>query len=508
MDLPIRLEKEAAVAGGLVHALLGHYEAMNLPGDLRYVSPSEYAALAEEEPADARAAAYERFAAERSETPAAEIEAEAPERYPPGYFGHRRAFGPEGTYGSWLLRRPAIVVINRTAFAHGGLSELVARSGMAVNDDLRRTLERYLTLRARLADAGVLPAYDMQNDLRITRDLLERSEDDVSPQRRELLEEFAALAEAPVLGLQGPLWYRGSVYCSELVERPVLDAALGAVGASSVVVGHTPSGDRRVRALHDGRVVMLDTGMLAEYYSGRPAALVIEEDERRVLYLAPRHEAAVEHGAVLAHGRTEPELLALLAEGELEPADAGASSAVRVTADGTTVEATLYGPGEEAERELAAFALDRLLGLGLVPPTAERELEGEPAALQLRYPDSVTENERLEQRLPFGWCPIEPQVQLMQAFDLLSFNTSRTRETLRYRNDLTNLVLVGHTSAFGARRTLPRSSVRDNLDLPGPLVEALEALDEPVLEEHLGEWLSRRQLSALLARREVLLENR
>jgi hypothetical protein len=49
MDLLMRLEKQAAAAGGGVHALLGNHEAMNVYGDLRYVSPGEFASYAKGE---------------------------------------------------------------------------------------------------------------------------------------------------------------------------------------------------------------------------------------------------------------------------------------------------------------------------------------------------------------------------------------------------------------------------------------------------------------------------
>ena len=41
MDLLMRLEGEAISAGGELHLLIGNHEAMNLYGDLRYVSAGE-----------------------------------------------------------------------------------------------------------------------------------------------------------------------------------------------------------------------------------------------------------------------------------------------------------------------------------------------------------------------------------------------------------------------------------------------------------------------------------
>lgn len=498
MDLLMRLQNEAEAAGGRVHVLLGNHEVMNLLGDLRYVSSAEYAAFADSEPAGLRDAARARLTAAAPDV----AEDELARRYPPGYYGHRAAFGPEGRYGSWLLSLPALVVVNGTAFVHGGLPELVERTGMQVNERIRRALDDYLAARDALVDAGVLPPYAALPDIELAQRTAESA--NAGADERAALEELLALASAPELGADGPLWYRGSVQCNDLLERPVLEAALERLGATGVVVGHTPTGDRRVRALHDGRLVMLDTGMLAEHYSGRPAALIIEGAERQVQYLAPAERAAVERGATLAHGATERELLEVLAGAPVERSGAG-SPRLRLEHAGQDVEAVFHAAaGGAADRELAAFALDRQLGLGLVPPTVARAIGGEPGAVQLRFPDGVTEAERLERRLPFGSCPIAPQVQLMYAFDLLTLNPGRTAETLRYRNGLSNLVLVGHAEAFGPRRGLP-AALDVELALPPPLVAALRGLDEQTLESSLGDRLAPRQIRALLARRDALL---
>lgn len=503
MDLLMRLEREADAAGGRVHVVLGNHELMNLIGDLRYVTDAEYAAFAADEPAAVRTAAYERFVDEHG-ADAAGLEAEFEQRYPPGYFGHRLAFAADGTYGAWLASRPALVVVDGTAFVHGGLPELVARSGLGVNDEIQRLLQDYLAARAELAAARVLPRYRMERDVELARAALAADPERASP-HAATLERFVELAAAPALGADGPLWYRGSVYCNALLEEPVLDAALERLGATSVVVGHTPTADRRVHATYGGRLVMLDTGMLAEYYEGRPAALVIEDGERRVQYLAPGAGAGVEAGPVLAHGLTEPELVRVLAEAAVESVGGGAPAAVRLAHGAAPLEARFYAGDDAAAHELAAFALDRLLGLGLVPPTVAREIDGRAGALQLVFPDGVSETERLERRLPYGSCPIAPQAQLMYAFDLLTLNPGRTADTLRYRNALSNVVLVGHADAFGSRRSLP-ASLDVELEFPPALIDALEALDEPALAAALGETLDRRALRALLARRDALLE--
>src|SRR5690606_22321224 len=148
MDLLMRLQREAPAHGGAVHVLLGNHEAMNLMGDLRYVSPAEYAAFAADETTELRERAYAEFVRLQPQLPDAESRATFAERYPPGFFAHRAAFAPDGVYGAWLLTLPAVLVVGDTAFAHGGLSGSVAED---VNERVQARLREYLQLRAQLA---------------------------------------------------------------------------------------------------------------------------------------------------------------------------------------------------------------------------------------------------------------------------------------------------------------------------------------------------------------------
>ncbi len=122
MDLLMRIELEAVPAGGMVHVLAGNHEIMNLVGDLRYVAPGEYAAFADEEDAEERDLWFEAFRTVRAppDQDAEELRAQFDTTYPAGFFAHRRAFAPDGIYGSWLLTKPMIVVINGTASCTAG----------------------------------------------------------------------------------------------------------------------------------------------------------------------------------------------------------------------------------------------------------------------------------------------------------------------------------------------------------------------------------------------------
>src|SRR5438105_6348655 len=131
MDLLMRLEKQAAEAGGYVHALIGNHEAMNVYGDLRYVSPGEYAAFRDENSEKTRDAARQK---ERPSDPA-----HWDTQHPLGYFEHRQMMGPDGYYGKWMASHDTVIKINDSLFLHGGISAKYA--SMKIKDINQRVRE-------------------------------------------------------------------------------------------------------------------------------------------------------------------------------------------------------------------------------------------------------------------------------------------------------------------------------------------------------------------------------
>ena len=56
------------------------------------------------------------------------------------------------------------------------------------------------------------------------------------------------------------------------------------LGVARLVVGHTPQEDGRIHARFGGRVFLIDTGMLASVYDGRPSALEIADGRVNAIY--------------------------------------------------------------------------------------------------------------------------------------------------------------------------------------------------------------------------------
>ena len=84
------------------------------------------------------------------------------------------------------------------------------------------------------------------------------------------------------------LWYRGLATEPDDPSGGPFAALLAKYGAKRFVTGHTPQQNRSINTRFGGRVVLIDTGMLANYYKGRPAALEITGDALTAIYETER----------------------------------------------------------------------------------------------------------------------------------------------------------------------------------------------------------------------------
>lgn len=518
MDLLMKLEQQAPASGGAVHLLLGNHEVMNLVGDLRYVARGEYAAFADEEHAEERARWFEHFRAANAgaaddETLRADFENKAP----PGFFAHRRAFRADGYYGRWLLDKPLLVVIDGTAFVHGGLSPMIGELGLeGVNEKLRVELSAYLQAVSLLNDAGILsPTENVRYHAELLKGLDQGA--DQLPEVKEAIETIIELDDSEIQGPDGPLWYRGNVACSALTEIDKLDAVFAAIGARRVVIGHTPTATRSVLQRLDGRVIEIDTGMLTAAYKGSGNALVITGDSMTVVNESGAtsdgpvpHPRSVGLGAVTL---TADELAAALAQGEVRSRAVDATGRTIVTL--TTKAGDLNAVFTKKPRskgfvpEVAAYRLDQLLSLGMVPVTILRELNGESGSLQLLPGASRNENQRAAGRLGGGaWCPLDDQWAAMYVFDVLIYNPGRSQRDIIYSPESWQLILTGHQDAFGTKKSRPPWSAAVELQMGDAWLKTLLSLDDATLASELGDVLDKRRLAALAGRRDDLLERK
>ena len=515
MDLLMRLETEAEAAGGRVHVLLGNHEIMNLVGDMRYVAAEEYAAFADEETSEERERWFAPWSGrqENGELDADALRARFDDRFPAGFFAHRKAFASDGYYGKWLLQKPVLVVINGTAFVHGGVSPLIAELGLdGVNGKLMNEVRAYLRYYESLAEAEVLlPTDNFYNHTRILEGFVAMPT--TASEITKAVDKVRVLSESDIHLDTGPLWYRGNVACSRLVEEDRLVASLEAIGAHRVVVGHTPTPTRQVLQRFDGRIIEVDTGMLAGYYNGRGHALVIEGDSVRVAPeidgsqaepLPHPRRVGARGGAALSVDALE-ELLATGTVGPVREDEAG-RQIVSVSNGERSVDALFAKrAGRDFYPDVAAYRLDRLIELDMVPVAVVREVDGDDGSLQFLPARWMDEQSRSAAgRGASATCPLNDQWPAMYLFDSVIYNEGRSLARMLYSTDNWQLVLVGHDNAFASKRGKPRHLQQVSTDPNAAWRAALAALDEAQLEAELGDVLDKRRRRMLLNRIEAM----
>ena len=285
MDLLMELEKQAKKAGGAVHALLGNHEAMNIYGDLRYVSPEEFESYRSKKSEEMRdklfALTVEELKNKGTPPPQGdEFRKKFDEEHPLGWVDQRLAFGHEGKYYKWLIQHDVMVKINDVIFLHAGISPKYAATTMQeFNQKVRKELEDFNTL---------------ENGMAMDQD--------------------------------GPLWYRGLAQLPEQDLAAHVDQVLKTHDAAHIVIGHTPS--PAVRTRFGGKVITIDVG-LSKVFGGPPAFLIIEGSKYYAMHRGHRLELPADGGDVLAYLRAaaavdpQPSPIQRLIEGkpDANPAD-------------------------------------------------------------------------------------------------------------------------------------------------------------------------------------------
>ncbi len=160
---------------------------------------------------------------------------------------------------------------------------------------------------------------------------------------------------------------------------------------------------------------------------------------------------------------------------------------------------------ESYRSEVAAYELDKLLGLGMVPPTVEREVDGKVGAAVL-WASPTKSFKDLGGAPGQGGVPGPPGAQVpawtrqlvrAKMFDNLIANKDPNLGNWLVDPDW-HLLLIDHSRSFTGLKTLVHKM--DNID--GPLWDKFEALDETTLTGAIGKWVGRGELRAILERRD------
>jgi len=288
MDLLMKLEKQAAAAGGGVHTLIGNHEAMDLEGDLRYVSPAEFAAF---RPAGPEGDGQFRYNANQQSvtamaTPLAD-RSQADSQHPPGFAEWRAAFSPNGLYGRWIRSHNAVIKIDRTLFVHAGIT-------------------------AKYADWTL---------------------DRINAEVRRELNDSARLDGGIATDQQGPLWARDLAEGDETKLAGLVDQLLKHFDVDRIVIGHSYTGGA-ITPRFEGKVILIDVG-LSRIYDNNPKMACLEIDQNHAYAL---HRG---HGIDLPKDEEGPDMLRYLKQAAaFDPQPSPLVPRIRLLEQGTQASST------------------------------------------------------------------------------------------------------------------------------------------------------------------------
>jgi len=521
MDLFIQLQQQADSAGGKFHVILGNHEVMNLVGDLRYLSKEEISEFASDETPQQRKKAYKKYLRASGLRHSEDVLLKFDSEYTPGFFARQQAFSKTGKYGQWLLSLPFVIQINDQLFAHGGLSKITATYTLAdFNTESKKGLITYLNRwRALVKKIGISALIPYKQRVSFVNKLR------ASKQKKQFLNAEKHF----ILSSQGPTWYRGNAQCHPYFEKEILADTLSNWNAKHLWVGHTTSQTKKPLTRLDGMLTIMDTGMLTSHYKGAPWIGRFSKTEAPTFYhgltgevgkpdLSPNREwsnpyfltdkqvedflrtASVKKVGNTKEGKTRPFKVELKMNGKT-------IEGIFKYHDKRTHSRTRNNKylSDRYQHEMAAYKLDRLLGIGLVPVTVERKVNGQAGIIQVWVDDLISELEMVDNKIPYkGYCDKLSQEIFMNTFDYLIANRDRNQSNVLYTREDMQIWFIDHSKSFGIKSHVPKLLKKLNVEASERFKEELKQLDTNKLEI-LKPWLNSRQIHGLLRRRDKIV---
>jgi hypothetical protein len=505
-DLLMRLQKEADKSGGKVHILLGNHEEMNIAGIVfrqpSYVSPKQFVSFL---PDDFRQKKETEFRKQLHNL--SEIEANSDPTLLDSYFETKweklmkekllqklyvNTFNRD--YGRWLIEQNIAIKINDIIFAHGGIGEKYSEWPLQkINDVLLEELNVYRIAYKR----GINPK-----------------------KRREML-------YMP----DSPLWNRDFALKDEQSYGKIVDKILKNLGAKYMVIGHTPKGspvipqnqqeEKEIRTRFDKKIWMIDSG-ISDFYYGILSYLRIENGEFFMYEWRDEiiaEEEPFEPTKIVQKDESREDVEYYLANaaviGYHREAVPGRTAASKIDLDDgeikrramfKTVDTRRPTPIPDSYKyELAAYALDKLLGFEKIPPMMEREIEGTKGSLQIRVENCFgLDKQQRENLTPPDSQAFVNALEEINVFENLVYCERNELDDILIQKESWKIFRVDFSEAFSPISNLiPEQKITR---CSKTLFQNLQKLSDEVIKARLKNYLNDDEMSALFRRKALIIK--
>ena len=152
---------------------------------------------------------------------------------------------------------------------------------------------------------------------------------------------------------------------------------------------------------------------------------------------------------------------------------------------------------------VAGYEIAKMLELNMVPPYVERVVSGKPASVSWWVGDTMMERDRVKQKLnPPDTERWNAEVLAGRAFHELIADTDVNMTNLLITKEW-RVWLIDFSRAFRSSKTLQEPERLTAVDRK--LLARMKALTTDDLRKKLNRWLSRDQIDAVIARRDLIV---
>lgn len=494
IDLLMKLQVQAEQQGGKVHVLLGDREIYQLQGHWGTLTAKR----------------IEQFS----------------DLYPQlnGISAYQQAFSLTGQYGKWLAGLPFVIKVNDQLFTHGGISKWIEHSELnTLNTSLKAELISNINAWHSLSKKDSLTYNTAISERLTTVNALAESSNKTA---------FLSSQDSLAITRMGPAMYHGNQLCHPYFEKDLLREKLSNWKASRLWIGHSMASDNNVKKRFTNRLMLIDTSNINTSTEGNSWVAKLTPDgethfidgvtgeNTRAVDINNRQLKNVYHMNVkeiedflrtatitkkesTKEGRTKPFKITLERDGKILHGIFKYKDSHPFAHQGNWSRSKNYS--DRYQYEVVAYKLDRLLGIGLVPITVLRKIDGKSGIIQLWIDGLVSQLQFNEKQMDFtGYCDPKDQMNMMNAFDYLILNTDRNQTNILYSKKDWQVWFIDHSKSFGTSKRRQRALKKYDIKASPTFKKALQLLNNKNLSEF-KPWLHRKQIQSLLMRRDNIL---